>query len=215
MMNHHRQLNYPIDPHYRKKICRIGQHEVGHYIAARVLGFKTGPITLTMFDLSGGHHATAEIILCCSLKGSQEIDSYLERRAIVLYAGALAESLNNGNIDYDYAIEAVKTGGAVRDADKVRELVQLLRSIRYPDTTTEEEVQAELDKLEFDIWNKAAEIVMADQEIIVGLGQRIAGDVKATNQKVALSAQELESLPVIRDRFGDNALAKPSEVTNE
>lgn len=56
---------------------------------------------------------------------------------------------------------------------------------------------------------------MADQKIYVGLGHRIAGDVKATNQKVALSAQELESLPVIRDRFGANALAKPSEVTNE
>lgn len=196
-----------INPHYRKSLVPIGQHEVGHYITARVLGFKTGAITLVIHDLNGAHCGGTEIVPCCGLRNLQSIEDYLERRITVLYAGALAESLSKGKIDNNYAINLMRHGGSQNDYAKARELIQTLRNIRFPDTIAEEDVQKELDVLDNQLWNKAADIVLAESAIIEGLGNRLAGDIKHTNELVTLSAAELEVLPVIRDRFGSSARA--------
>jgi hypothetical protein len=208
-MNTANKFKHPIDAHQRDWIVPIAQHEVGHYVSARVLGFRTGPISLTVFDFNRAHHATAEITLFCALRDLQSIEDYLERRIIVLYSGALAESLSNGQVDNAIATESLTKGGAKSDFDKVRELIQTLRNIRFPDATIEEEVQANLDALANQLWNKAGEIVTADSAIIEGLGRRLAGDLTHTNEKVTLSHDELEGLPVIRDRFGGPASDAP------
>lgn len=211
-MNAANKFKHPIGPHERDWIVPIAQHEVGHYIAARVLGFRTGPISLTVVDFNRAHHATAEITLFCGLRDLQSIEDYLERRITVLYAGALAESLSNGQVDNALAIESLTKGGAKSDFDKARELIQTLRNIRFPDATIEKEVQANLDALDNQLWNKAVEIVTAESTIIQGLGRRLAGDVKHTNEKVTLSHEELEELPVIRNRFGSQAPVAPGSV---
>jgi hypothetical protein len=185
----------------------IAQHEVGHYITARVVGFKTGAISLVVFDFIGGHRGGAEIIPCCGLRNMQSIEDYLEHRITVLYSGALAESLSKGQLNNDYAINAMRQGGAQNDYAKARELIQTLRNIRFPDTTTEEEVQKNLDVIDNELWNKAADIVLAESAIIECLGGRLAGDIKYTNKLVTLSDEELEVLPVIRNRFGSPAAA--------
>jgi hypothetical protein len=200
-------MKRPIDPHHRRTLIPIAQHEVGHYIAARVLGFKTGAISLVVFDFTGAHRGGAEIIPCCGLRDVRSIDDYLERRITVLYSGALAESLSKGQVDNNYAINAMRHGGSQNDYAKARELIQTLRNIRFPDTITEEEVQKNLDVIGNQLWNKAAGIVLAESAIIEGLGDRLAGDIKYTNELVTLSDEELEALPIIRDRFGSPAPA--------
>jgi hypothetical protein len=200
-------MKYPIEPYHRRKLLPIAQHEVGHYITARVLGFKTGAISLVVFDFNGAHQGGAEIVPCCGLRDMRSIEDYLERRITVLYSGALAESLSEGNVDNDYAINAMRQGGSQNDHAKARELIQTLRNIRFPDTATEEEIQKNLDLIDHQLWNKAADIVLAESVIIEGLGQRLAGDIRYTNESVTLSAEELEALPVIRDRFGSLAPA--------
>lgn len=193
-----------IPSSHRPAIRRIGQHEVGHYIVARILGFKTGSITLTITDLLGGHRAGSEIVPSCALSGNQEIINYLERRVTVLYSGAHAESLSNGQLNNEYALECVRSGGGVRDYDKVRELIQLIRNLKYPSASTEDEIQCGLSSIESALWNRAAAIVEVEHLLIEGLGDRLASEMKYVGQTFMLSEEELDSLPVIRDRFEKN-----------
>lgn len=193
-----------ITSNYRQMIRRIGQHEVGHFIVARVLGFKTGSITLTITDLLGGHRAGSEIIPSCALSGDQEIIDYLERRVTVLYSGAHAESLFEGQLNNEHALQCVQSGGGVRDYDKVRELIQLIRNLKYPSATTEYEIQSSLSSIENELWNRAAAIVETEHLLIEGLGDRLASEMKYVGETFTLSEEELDSLPVIRDRFGKN-----------
>ncbi len=199
-MKKHQQ---PIDSYYHPMICRIGQHEVGHYIVAKILGFKTGAITLTITDLLGGHNAGSEIVPACALSGDQNIIDYLERRVTVLYSGALAESISKGQLNNDYALNSLRTGGAMRDYDKARELIQLIRNLKYPSAITEEEIQVNLNFIDNELWNRAATMIEAEYLIIEGLGARLALEMKYVGQPFTLSEIELETLPAIRDRFRD------------
>lgn len=192
----------PIASYHRRDICRIGQHEAGHYIVARVLGFRTGSISLTITDLSGGHRAGSEIIPACALSGDESIVDYLERRVIVLYSGALAESISNGQLDNDSALKSIRTGGGMRDYDKARELIQLIRNLKYQSAATEEEIQNGLDLIDNELWNRAAAIVETEHLLIVGLGSRLASEMNFVGQSFTLSEEELESLPSIQERFG-------------
>lgn len=198
-MNEYRQ---PIDSYHRPMICRIGQHEVGHYIVAKILGFKTGAITLQITDLLGGHRAGSEIVPACALSGDQSIIDYLERRVTVLYSGALAESLSSGKLDNEYALNSMRTGGAMRDYDKGRELIQLIRNVKFTTAIDTEEIQAGLDLIDRELWNRAASIVEAEHLIIEGLGSRLASEINHVGQLFTLSEAELDSLPSIQERFG-------------
>lgn len=191
-----------ITAYHRPMICRIGQHETGHYISARILGFKTGSITLTITDLLGGHSAASELVPACVLSGDQSIINYLERRVTVLYSGALAESLSKGILDNNFALKSIRSGGGLRDYDKARELIQLLRNIKSPNADMEEEIQLGLDAIDNDLWNRAAAIVEAEYMIIEGLGDRLASEIEYVGQTFTLNEADLENLPVIRERFG-------------
>jgi ATP-dependent Zn protease len=76
----------------RQRIMPVAQHEVGHFVAARVLRFRTVGISVEMLP-KGGHAGGAEITLSEALHSLEETKEYLRRRVQVLYAGALAQTL--------------------------------------------------------------------------------------------------------------------------
>lgn len=192
-----------IPPSYRRDtVLRVAKHEAGHYIVARVLGFKTGEISLTMLDMNGGHSASSVIVLAQPLACDPSIMDYLERRVSVLYAGSIAEALNNGVVDNDAALKTARELGGVRDWDKARELVQLLRNLRYPDVTTEDEIQAGLTELDLKVWTRATEIIVQEHELIEGIAGRLAQDTKFLHRKVTLTEADLAAMTALQQRFG-------------
>jgi len=192
-----------IPPLYRNTVVRkIAKHELGHYIIARVLGFRTGDIAITIFDMNGGHEAGSEIIPAQPLACDPSIMGYLERRVTVLYAGTLAETLMNGKVNHDEAIKIVKSLGGARDYDKARELIQLWRNLKYPEAETPDEIQAGLTELDLLVWNRAADIVEQEQELIEGLAEHLAMDVKHLHRKVMLTEADLAAIPKLKERFG-------------
>lgn len=195
---------FPIDFCDRSHIKRIGQHEVGHYIVARILGFQVGDISLTITDLVGGHIAGSEIELAMGLTTVESIIDYLENRVIVLYAGALAESLTKGRIDNE-AAESIRLDGGKNDNDKARELIRLIRNIRFSDAQTEDEIKKGLDYIHNELWNKATNIVANDHKIIEGLGSRLASEITHTRKKFTLTTKEINLLPAIQARFQDES----------
>ncbi|MCR4313473.1 MAG: hypothetical protein NUV58_04450 [Candidatus Roizmanbacteria bacterium] len=195
---------FPIDCCDRSHITRIGQHEVGHYIVARILGFQAGDISLTITDLVGGHIAGSEIELAMGLTTVESIIDYLENRVIVLYAGALAESLTKGRVD-NKAAESIRLDGGKDDDAKARELIRLLRNIKFSDAQTEDEIQKGLYCICDKLWDQAANIVKKDHEIIEGLGSRLASEITHTGKTFILTEGEIKSLPAIQARFREES----------
>lgn len=190
-----------ITINYRKEVNSIGRHEAGHYIVARALGFKVGSISICITDLiSNGHAASSEIKLHCALYTVTEIQEYLEKRVLVLYAGSLAQSLVGDKVDNESAHKIIADGGKV-DYAKAREAIHLIRNIRFPGVHCEKEVQEGLDNIGIELWNKTIKLVEKDYEIINLLGSRLGSELKFVGQEFVLTEAELEMLPAIKKRF--------------
>ncbi len=119
MKNHH--LHY-------QQILPVGCHEAGHYVVAKLLGFKTGSLKIEIKNNSPKGGSALELVR--GLSNVKDIVSYLENRVQVLFAGALAESLSNGKIDEDLA-NIILENSSQFDFAKARELIHLIRNIKY------------------------------------------------------------------------------------
>lgn len=72
-----------MPPAIREHALQIANHEMGHYVVARALGFETGDVTLKVtMDLR--HQAGASIILTRPISSIEEMKEHLEGRLIVL-----------------------------------------------------------------------------------------------------------------------------------
>ncbi|RUO34094.1 hypothetical protein [Aliidiomarina soli] len=184
----------------RKQLQKIGQHEVAHYIVARILGFEVGGISLKITHIHDGHEAGSIIKLYGGLSDISDVSTYLENRIIVLYAGVLGESIENGEVNNTYALEELHKGGK-SDFDKVRELLQVLNNIKYPNAHNEDDANKNLDFINNCLWNKAAKLVGEEHAIITGLGSRLASEVNLVGDEFKLSHEEIDLLPSIQARF--------------
>src|SRR5579871_4145636 len=117
----------PIPQHDQDRIRKICNHEAGHYIVAKEMGFETNGIAAT-FHTPSGHSGEAGISLWGkTINDLPQLDSYLEKRTKVLYAGAMAEATDiNGIFDDIYAKKELENGGSTNDFAKIRELTQIL-----------------------------------------------------------------------------------------
>jgi hypothetical protein len=136
---------------------------------SRVLGFKTGSLKLKMLDLNGGHIGGSIIEQVRALRGLDDILEFLEARVMVLYAGALAQSLSNGKTDDELALSILENGGGQMDFGKARGLIHLIRNIRFPEVVDDGEVQEALDEINNDLWGRTKVLVERDHELICGL----------------------------------------------
>lgn len=189
-------------PHVFRIARQVALHEAGHYVAARVLGFKTGDLELTMQD-GGGHHASCDIKLYQPLTDEAAIVDYLERRIVVLTAGAMSETLRNGEFDNQAACDSSNTGGAMNDRAKAREHLQLLRNIQHKTAPSDEnEILAQMSVIDQALWKRAGELVVAEYEQIEGIGPALAARMLHLGQRAVLTGAEIDALPAVRARFG-------------
>ena len=196
----------------RDRALQIAHHEMGHYVVARALGFETGGVTLTVtMDLR--HKGGATINLVRPISSMDAMRAYLEARIIMLFAGAMAQTLPSApvgakRVDLSDAA-AILNGalGAERDDAKIRELRHLLRNITYPDTglTSPDRIATELKAINDRLWLRAQEMVEALAETLTGLGAAVVDRMVLVEQwgrpadtyEVVLTGERLErSWPV-------------------
>jgi hypothetical protein len=193
----------------RDHALQIAHHEMGHYLVARALGFETGGVTLTVtMDLR--HRGGASISLVRPISSMDAMKEYLEARMMVLFAGAMAQTLPSARarekrVDKAKAI-AILNGafGAERDDAKIRELRQLLRNITHPDTDPAEcdRITAELKAINDHLWLRTQEIVEALAGTITELGEALVERMVLVEQwgrpadtyEVVLTREMLERL---------------------
>jgi hypothetical protein len=193
-----------INQQDQKRIKLICNHEAGHYIVGRELSFKTHGITIVVQPFQG-HSATAVIEPWTpNIDELEKLREYLERRIQVLYAGAISEAMDEiGNYNSEYALKEWRTGGAMNDHAKIRELVQTLRNINYPSTIDQPNAQKELDFLDLDLIRKAGAIISTRLNFIQGISEMLFQKVKLYNTQYELNEDEINSIPNIRKLYID------------
>ena len=197
----------------RDRALQIAHHEMGHYVVARALGFETGGVTLTVtMDLR--HKGGATINLVRPISSMDAMRAYLEARIIMLFAGAMAQTLPSApvgakRVDLSDAA-AILNGalGAERDDAKIRELRHLLRNITYPDTdlASSDRIATELKAINDCLWLRAQEMVEALAESITGLGAAVVDRMVLVEQwgrpadtyEVVLTGEKLERIWPVR-----------------
>ena len=181
----------------------IAQHEMGHYVVATVLGFRTGDVCIALLR-HNGHRGGAGIDLAQSLASTADVSLYLRRRVQVLYAGAAGEALTANNIvNQERALKILetRTAGADQDHAKARELVHILRSIEFAQSDANDSlaVQGQLDALSDELWQATIVLVEEHSRAICGLAgnlvDRAMGAASTVaNMAAALTEAELGAL---------------------
>jgi hypothetical protein len=144
----------------------------------------------------------------------EDIVSYLERRIQVCLAGVVGEALDEhqSNVD-DQEDSQLFSGPSGRgDAKVARELLQLLRNVKWPSLqgTHRSQLRALLD----DLWKRTVNLVQEETKIISGLTSNLAERLRVAglNQVATLPAREIEALEGIQKWVGERCLKSMAEI---
>lgn len=178
-----------MPPAIRDHALQIAHHEMGHYVMARALGFATGGVTLTVtMDLR--HQGGASISLARSISSMEDMKEHLEARMMVLFAGAMGQTLASKpspekRVDKSKATAILKGElGAEQDYAKIRELRHVLRNIAYPDTdpASSDRITAELKEITDRVWFRTQTIVEELADTITELGRGVVDGMVMVEQ---------------------------------
>ncbi|OYY85740.1 MAG: hypothetical protein B7Y61_07250 [Rhizobiales bacterium 35-66-30] len=172
------------------------QHEFGHHIVGRAVGFDTGDVSAEFSATAGGY---AVIITNRTVATISDVEQFCEDRIKVLYAGVLAETLKGGVIDGEAAVKLAYTTGSV-DHKMVQQLCNLLRNIRYSIETmviAEEKMQADETRL----WNEAADLVGMYASAIQDLAKELYDRRFLAGKMAIMTEAELRVHPLILKHF--------------
>lgn len=140
------------------------RHEFGHWVIARAKGFSVGDIEIRKDG------AAAAVDLIPNIPDIAAGVQFIERRLIVLYAGATAEALTAQGINFDKCKKLFETT-ATNDHAKIRELMRILVGMRQPGAVTLSEFQKSLTKECLGIEREVSNLVISRREIITGLAK--------------------------------------------
>jgi hypothetical protein len=179
---------------------------MGHYVISRVTGFRTGDVTLELLGTTFEHKGGAETTLPTCVTSLGDLEVYLEGRIQILFAGVQAQTLPvahpDKTVDSDEAVKLSKdpAGGAGSDFAKVRELIHILRNIRHPgtDASDKKACDAQLQAIDRDLWNRAAQLVECHAKTIIGLAANLANRVERIRTEYRIEAAELEVLEAVK-----------------
>ncbi len=191
---------------HRNLAERVAKHEMGHYVIARALGFSTSDVSIEIIG-HNGHRGTSGITLSEKIESIETLRAYLERRVIVLYAGAIAETLPGlgapvKKVDTKKACDILNNSnnGSEQDFAKARELLNILRNTNNigTDLADEEALNAEIGEINRKLFDRTVELVEEFAKTIIGLGCNLANRVEAPGKLAKLEAAYLEGLPAIQ-----------------
>lgn len=180
------------------------RHEYGHLIAARISGFQTGEVGLKLFPENGEHVAWAELFIATPLRTLSEIVDFLERRIVVLFAGAMAEAPSATDVGGNYVEQHSFTSeGGARDEGKIHEFIAVHQNISRPDRMDTVDVSAGCESLYSTLRSRAATLVRNEFELIDALAADHVGKLTPVTRgwSWALRKQDVDSLPKIIARF--------------
>lgn len=205
---------FKVEVHHRPLAVEVARHEAGHYVIGRALDLSMGELSVTLIDVWGAHHGTAEITPVEHIASIESLTRWLERRVQQLYAGVFAQSLDrDGRTDAKKATEYARNGGR-DDYSKAMTLIHIIRNVSCPVPSSQEELKRQLENLHQPLWDATAELVHKDAELIMGLGSALGNKVEFFTVKCTMTEEELLEIPAVQKRFpaGSTAYAQPAKI---
>lgn len=190
--------------HHFKTAFYLALHEMGHYVVARALGFRTGAVRLQMTN-EGGYGTSAT--LPQHIPSPDEIQTYMEKRALVLFAGVIAENISiessppavNEEAAWNLIVKRKREGNT--DLAKIDEIqLTLFNLYNYTaDSMDDETFQESVNEQYINFFNNTINLVNENAATIVEFAASIARDVKVLPTTVGRDAETLEQSPAIRE----------------
>ena len=181
-----------IPPHNRDRARKYAQHEMGHYVVSKCMGFGTGEVSLTILDIDG-HDGGATIYAEEPFETLEQVRRYIERRVLVLFAGAIAETLppRQGpvrGVDRDKADKIIRGTTAASDYGKARELIAMLRNILHPQALDRKDVLDQKLIIWERLWERAIDLVEQFEHPIVGVAGALTEQFKQDSKRGSFTA---------------------------
>jgi hypothetical protein len=189
----------PLPPEGRARAVPPARHEFGHYIIAKVLGFEVREVFLRIEPPPIGHSGGSGIKKVKPVAPA-EVTAYLRDRIKVLFAGSLAEALDNGVVNEQEAKRVLHEASG-QDNAIAKELIQVICSLNNP-PGDEAALQTALTDLENAIWAEAKALVERESGLIVALANDLADRVPGYSQLTVFPKAEIDAVPAMRGRFG-------------
>ena len=186
----------------RERVLLVCMHEVGHYILSKEMGFDTYGVSVQI-ERYGGHSGSSSFKSWNPYMDSlAKMKSFLERRIKVLYAGVIAECIDEeGNYDGNRAALEWMIGGGKNDHSNIRELTRLLRDVDFPDTVGEVEVNAQLKQIDDRLISETGNIILERIELIHSLAKILSDRVLDYGIEYSLMENELIRMPPIQKLY--------------
>ena len=161
----------------RPQMVAAVRHECGHAVIGKACGFT--PEDLYVRPIQPG----IGIDLRPALASTGDFYDYASRRIKTLFAGSLAQTLDNGATDDGAAKNLLaQDGTAADDAAKIRELARVVVGFKNPDATPEQ-FDSEMNTLLQGLFDEAAKMVVANTKLIEDLAAFCIGKINVTLAK--------------------------------
>ena len=170
-------------------VCR---HEAGHYVVGSFFGFQMNGCQIQMTDHLGAYDGGCTIVLATPISNLVEALAYLNNRCIILFAGALAQALKGNKIQSEEALDIIQGMEGRSDFAKARELFQIYRNIKYPNTASDDEANKQLEGLSQTLWREASEAVEKNADKIYKLAAVLSAPIKGVGLEYRFSKAECD-----------------------
>lgn len=174
---------------WKEQVDNVIYHEVGHWVAAKILNFEVGGIYLKWGCGEKGYYlpnAMTNTIYKPSLRGMDEIVDYLKKRSIVAAAGLVCQCAILST-EPRKALEMYST----EDFAKIREFSIIIQGINNPEGLSDEELkQAPLD---YQNWcmTEAQKIIASSMRKIEHISKSILKESPPNIPEIALTPEQL------------------------
>jgi|ERR1035437_320887 hypothetical protein len=192
-----------IEENQKENFRKYANHEAGHYIVARLLGFKTTDIKIIIKNHEGVHDASCVIRLDSPIENIKDVVDYCKKRIIILYAGAYSQALENNTIDYREFNQALKCN-ALSDHEKLWESLHIIRNIEFPKETLDPEINLGYANIKSELLRKSQQLVLENKDLILEIGDKLINGLINYDVQFVLSEEQLNSIPSIKNKFLGN-----------
>ena len=160
------------------------RHEVGHWVLAKCLGFRTGDIAIEILrhGNSYGHNGAATIFPEPDISNLNALYEYIGNRICVLFAGVISQTLEKFNINDTTAANLLEIDGT-DDHNKIRELLFIARGIKFSGSIHESSELEQVDLIVKECWEKSDHLVKEHRTSILFISEKIMQQLVSSNKK--------------------------------
>ncbi|WP_375787758.1 hypothetical protein ACE10Z_09925 [Bradyrhizobium sp. Pha-3] len=137
------------------------RHECGHWLLAKILGFPTEEIRLQE------EKAYSALKVFPVIKDLGDMREFIERRVIVLYGGAIAQSMRGRKMMNEITHEFIRTT-ASDDKSKLDQLIRMHAATAW-DGSDKDHYEKVSSEIESRLYNEAASLLENNADVLHGL----------------------------------------------